>query len=121
MTPGALAFYGDQIGEVLEAHLETGYVFSGPGFLCMGKAVPANGDPVLIRDPWHAFPYTECNAWWLHWIEGDKASLLRLFPHPFPWILYERNGIMRRVRWERITGTLPGLSPSAPAVPFSPG
>lgn len=100
MTPGAAAFYGDRLAEVIAAHLDHGYVFSGPGFLCLGRTVPRDADPDLIRDPWHEFPPEQCDAFFLHWIEGDIRTLPRLWPYPLPWICYERRGKMRCVPWE---------------------
>lgn len=117
MTPAALEFYGADLPAVISAHVYHGYIFSGPGFLCMGKAAPAGADPELLRDPWHEFEPAACNAWWLHWIEGEPAAMLKFFPHPMPWVLYERRGQIRRRRWDRlIVRGFTSLSP-----PASPG
>jgi len=86
----AKAFYGDRFADVLAAHLTHGYVISGPGILCMGKPVPLSAPLEQMQNPYHTFDRGQCNAWWLHWIEGDMRSLVRLFPFELPFVAYER-------------------------------
>jgi hypothetical protein len=96
MTPAetVAAMYereGVSFRAVLEAHLLHGYVFAGPDWFVMGRAVGGN-DSSLWLDFGHLFPVEQCDAWCITAAAGDWRAALRLFPYPLPWVLWQRFG-----------------------------
>jgi len=82
----------------LEAHLLHGYVFSTPEWFIMGRAVHAQADPELIKDPWHVFPREEHDCWLIfayanlsrHNFIGLVEKFLRVMPYALPLVAWER-------------------------------
>lgn len=82
--------YGEDFGGVLAAHLLHGYVFSGPGYFVMGRAVSSNEPNPL--DFGKVFTSAECDAWLITAMAGDVRTALQLFPYALPWALWQRRG-----------------------------
>lgn len=75
--------------EEVEAFMVTGFVFSGPRWFLMGKAVPRSAD---LSDLWAPYAPDECDAWWVWCGVGDAATLLSLMPYPLEWVGWHRQG-----------------------------
>ncbi len=100
MISGAEQFYGDELAATLLAHLRNNYLFSSPDALVMGRAVNHTAALAVLRNPEWQFPREQQTAWWLQWAEGDWRSLVRHFPYPLPFIVYERRGRLRIRAWD---------------------
>ena len=85
---------------VLESHLLHGYVFSGPSWFVMGRAVQSTATASELLDFTHPFPTPD--AWLITAAAGDWCAALRLFPRPLPWVLWQRRGQWRRWRFESL-------------------
>jgi hypothetical protein len=97
---------GASFREDLEAHLLNGYVHSTPTAFVMARPVRSSADEALILDPWHSFPREEQDAWLVVLAASDLASLLPLFPHPLPFIGWEKRN---RLRFSGFVSTLARL------------
>jgi hypothetical protein len=82
--------------EDLEAHLQTGYVFSTPTAFVMGRPVYSGADPAQIVDPWHGFDAATCDAWLIYLAAGNIADVLRQEPFPLTFFMWERKNVLRR-------------------------
>lgn len=88
--------------EVLLIHLESAYVFSGPGGFIMGRPVRTDALIDEILDPSKQFENP--NAWWV-WLaagHGALAIFLRHEPFPLPYYGFERDHIPRFYRREQL-------------------
>lgn len=81
----------------IEAHFVTGFVFSTPDYFIMGRPVFRTGDPKLILDPWHRFPWADCDCWMVWLAAGDLGKAWTILPWPLPWLGFERGLELRFV------------------------
>lgn len=117
MTPAehASAFYGDTFAEVVAAHLQNGYLFAGPDFFVMGRAVPVGVEDSTALDFNKVFHAEQCNAWFVAYFAGDLLAGLRHFPRPLPYIIFARdNGKLRRYKVESLTRIAYGIQTKRP-------
>jgi hypothetical protein len=117
MTPAEIiaakyAARGECFRDVLAAHLVNGYVFSGPDYFVMGRAVGGN-DSDLWLDFNHVFHVEQCDAWFISAMAGNVGAALRLIPYPLPYLVYQRRGKWRRRKV--MTRTLNLQKPEPPA------
>jgi hypothetical protein len=117
MTPAehAAAFYGDDFAEVVAQHMQRGYVFAGPDFFVLGRAVPLGVEDSIILDFGHTFRREQCNAWLVTYFAGDLLAGLRLFPYSLPYIIFARdNGKLRHYKVESLTRIVHGIQTQRP-------
>lgn len=85
---------GDPFVEVVEAHLQVGYVFSGYDFFLLGRQVSSDWDEARICDPWQVDE--QGDAWHVWLYAGSMSAWQRLVPYPLPWLMFHRRGKLKR-------------------------
>jgi hypothetical protein len=81
--------------EDLFAHLQNGYVISGPSFFVMARPVDSTAPGSEVVNPWQVFPVKSCDAWLIYLMAGDMAEAWGHFPFPLPKIGFERKNRLR--------------------------
>ena len=84
----------DPFVEVVEAHLQVGYVFSGHDFFLMGRQVSSDWDEARICDPRQVDE--QGDAWHVWLYAGSMSAWQRLVPYPLPWLMFHRRGRLKR-------------------------
>lgn len=93
-TPGSLRTFRED----LDAHLQTGCVFSTPEWFIMARPVESTADVALINDPWHEFPADCWDCWYIYGyahtprmnFTGLVENVLRMSPIELPLVAWKR-------------------------------
>jgi hypothetical protein len=84
--------------ELLGWHLSSGVIYSAPDAFMLAREVHWNGESVDDGEP---------NAWLIELAAGSADAfgrLMRVAPHPQPWVLWSRRGEsrIRAFRWDNL-------------------
>jgi hypothetical protein len=78
----------------LHAHLVHGYVFCGPTFFLMGRAVDKDAPYEEITNP--VVQFSKPNAWLIYLAAGDGIrQFFKFEPYQLPYFGWERSNVLR--------------------------
>ena len=92
--------------EIVEAHFQVGYAFSGPAYFLLGRQVSSTWDDERICDPWQVDPLGDAWHVWLY--AGDMRAWQRLVPYSLPWLMFHRRDKLRRYRFPQVDNSQVG-------------
>lgn len=100
--------FGDELGgeyltfgQMVDAHLVNGYVFSAPDYFVCARPVPSTASEDLILNVSHPFALEDCDAWFVAMLAGDLRKVWTYFPFSLEYCGYQRSG--GPIRWRKIT------------------
>ena len=97
--------------EDLAAHLAGGYVYATPDFFAMGRPVPRGAPAEFIVNPWHTWEREQCDAWLVYLVAGDMSKAWLTFPFSLPWVIFERDNVIKTHRFESLRSKIIRTAP----------
>ena len=97
------------LATVIEAHLQTGYVFNTPEFFILARRVSYDWTDDEILNFWKSDPQGDTWHVWLY--AGDMKAITRLIPYKLPYITFHRRGKLKIYPMYEI---MPHISPPLP-------
>lgn len=78
------------LGWYEEVHKRRGFVFSTPGFYVMGRPVLKYAPIEQILDVEYVFDFSQCDTWFIFWMQGEASLAWRILPWELPWMCWQR-------------------------------